>query len=115
MTPVSGCSRVGPEARQSLINVPTDEAESGIKRPTPLKGPLVLVQVFSTPQCQQCRATYRALETAGVPFQVTDLSQDSEARARILDLGYTQAPVVLAGDQHWSGFRPDLIKQLGNA
>ena len=27
-------------------------------------------------------------------------------------LGYVQAPVVMAGDQHWSGYRPDLIKKL---
>ncbi len=25
---------------------------------------------------------------------------------------YLQAPVVIAGDQHWSGFRPDRIKAL---
>jgi len=24
-------------------------------------------------------------------------------------LGYLQAPVVVAGDDHWSGFRPDRI------
>ena len=27
-------------------------------------------------------------------------------------LGYLQAPVVVAGDSHWSGFRPDRIKEL---
>ncbi|WP_264075789.1 hypothetical protein [Mycobacterium gordonae] len=27
---------------------------------------------------------------------------------------YLQAPVVIAGDQHWSGFRPDRIKGLVN-
>jgi glutaredoxin-like protein NrdH len=29
-------------------------------------------------------------------------------------LGYLQAPVVTAGDDHWSGFRPDRIKALSN-
>ena len=28
-------------------------------------------------------------------------------------LGYLQAPVVVAGNEHWSGFRPDRIKALG--
>jgi len=27
-------------------------------------------------------------------------------------LGYLQAPVVMAGDDHWSGFRPDRIKAV---
>ena len=30
------------------------------------------------------------------------------------DLGYLQAPVVIAGDMHWSGFRPDEIAKLAN-
>jgi glutaredoxin-like protein NrdH len=30
-------------------------------------------------------------------------------------LGYLQAPVVVAGNEHWSGFRPDRIKALGAA
>ena len=27
-------------------------------------------------------------------------------------LGYVQAPVVMAGGEHWSGYRPDKIKGL---
>ena len=27
-------------------------------------------------------------------------------------LGHLQAPVVVAGGEHWSGFRPDRIKAL---
>jgi glutaredoxin-like protein NrdH len=30
-------------------------------------------------------------------------------------LGYLQAPVVVAGNDHWSGFRPDRIKVLSGA
>ena len=30
-------------------------------------------------------------------------------------LGYLQAPVVVAGNVHWSGFRPDRIKALGGS
>jgi glutaredoxin-like protein NrdH len=29
-----------------------------------------------------------------------------------MSLGYLQAPVVVAGNEHWSGFRPDRIKAL---
>ncbi|MBP0661737.1 NrdH-redoxin, partial [Mycobacterium tuberculosis] len=30
----------------------------------------------------------------------------------VLSLGYLQAPVVVAGEQHWGGFRLDHIKSL---
>ena len=30
----------------------------------------------------------------------------------IKGLGYQQAPVVVAGEDHWSGFRPDRIKAI---
>ena len=34
---------------------------------------------------------------------------DDEAMKQVVALGYRQAPVVVAGDTHWAGFRPDLI------
>jgi glutaredoxin-like protein NrdH len=40
---------------------------------------------------------------------------DSEARDYVMALGYLQAPVVVAGNDHWSGFRPDRIKGLSGA
>ena len=38
-----------------------------------------------------------------------------EARDYVMALGYLQAPVVVAGNEHWSGFRPDRIKALAGA
>lgn len=70
------------------------------------------VTVYSTPSCVQCTATYRALDRQGIAYDVVDLSQDAEAMAKVKALGYSQAPVVLAGDDHWSGFRPDKIGGL---
>jgi len=48
------------------------------------------ITVYSKPRCPQCDATYRAIK----------------------GLGYQQAPVVVAGEDHWSGFRPDRIKAI---
>jgi glutaredoxin-like protein NrdH len=70
------------------------------------------VTVYSKPSCVQCTATYRALEQSGVPFQVVDLSLDQSAYDTILGMGYRQVPVVIAGDEHWAGFRPDKINAL---
>lgn len=68
--------------------------------------------VYSKPACVQCTATTRALDAKGVDYDVVDLTQDDAAMTRVTDLGYRQAPVVVAGADHWSGFRPDMIAQL---
>ena len=68
------------------------------------------ITVYSKPSCVQCDATYRALNKQGLDYTSVDVSQDFEALEFIKDLGYQQAPVVMAGDDHWSGYRPDRIK-----
>jgi glutaredoxin-like protein NrdH len=69
------------------------------------------ITVYSMPECVQCTATYRALDRQGVPYEVVDLSADDGALSLVKGLGYLQAPVVVAGSEHWSGFRPDRIKR----
>lgn len=70
------------------------------------------VTVYTKPACVQCNATYTALDKQGIAYQKVDITVDSEARDYVIALGYQQAPVVVAGDDHWSGFRPDRIKGL---
>jgi glutaredoxin-like protein NrdH len=70
------------------------------------------ITVYSTPSCVQCKATYRALDKKGVPYEVVDVTTDAQALAMVHGLGYVQAPVVVAGDEHWSGFRPDRISAV---
>lgn len=69
-----------------------------------------MVTVYTTgPACVQCTATKRWLNKAGVSFvEVNVLLHPAEGEA-VKSLGYTQSPVVLAGDAHWSGFNPDLL------
>lgn len=70
------------------------------------------VTVYSKPSCVQCVATYKELERKGVDYNVIDLSQDTDAFSKVQDMGYMQVPVVIAGDDHWAGFRPDKIGAL---
>ncbi|MDR9764304.1 glutaredoxin-like protein NrdH [Rhizobium redzepovicii] len=70
------------------------------------------VTVYSKPACVQCTATYRALDRLGVDYDIVDISQDTEALDRVRSLGYMQAPVGIAGERHWAGFRPDMISAL---
>lgn len=68
-----------------------------------------MVTVYSKPSCVQCNATYRALDSKGVNYRVIDMTEDGAALEKAKSLGYSQAPVVITADDHWSGFRPDKI------
>ncbi|MER5838176.1 glutaredoxin-like protein NrdH [Rhodococcus qingshengii] len=70
------------------------------------------ITVYTKPACVQCNATYRALDKAGIEYDVIDITEDAQARDYVMSLGYLQAPVVVAGENHWSGFRPDEISKL---
>ncbi len=70
------------------------------------------ITVYSKPACVQCTATTRALDAKGITYDVIDLTLDDSAMTHVTELGYRQAPVVVAGSDHWSGFRPDMIAQL---
>jgi glutaredoxin-like protein NrdH len=48
----------------------------------------------------------------GIEYDVIDITENAQARDYVMSLGYLQAPVVVAGENHWSGFRPDEIKKL---
>lgn len=74
------------------------------------------VTVYSKPGCQPCNATYRALDKAGIDYHKVDITTAPDS-AHLLDqfaqLGAAQAPIVVTPEgNHWSGFRPDLLKTL---
>lgn len=71
-----------------------------------------MVTVFTKPHCPQCEATKRQLNRQGVEFEVVDLSENPTILSQLQESGFRQAPVVIAPDASWSGYRPDLIKQL---
>ncbi|CCV28818.1 TPA: redoxin NrdH [Yersinia enterocolitica] len=71
--------------------------------------------IYSKPDCVQCNATYRAFDKQGITYQIIDLTEDSQALNHVKSLGYQQVPVIITGDDHWSGFRPDKISALAQA
>ncbi|AHI02679.1 glutaredoxin-like protein NrdH [Corynebacterium falsenii] len=71
-----------------------------------------MITVYTKPACVQCTATKKALDKAGLEYTMVDISLDDEARDYVMALGHLQAPVVVAGENHWSGFRPDRIRAL---
>ena len=73
------------------------------------------ITVYTKPACVQCSATYKALDQQGIAYAKVDITLNSEARDYVMALGYLQAPVVVAENDHWSGFRPDRINALAGA
>ena len=71
--------------------------------------------VYTKPACVQCNATYKALDKEGLDYEIVDITEVPEARDYVMALGYLQAPVVVAGGEHWSGFRPDRIRAISGA
>jgi len=72
------------------------------------------IKVYTNPSCVQCEMTKKMFTKLGVSFTAIDLSANPEAKAEIVPLGYTSAPVVVAGDQSWAGFRLTSIHGLAN-
>lgn len=67
------------------------------------------VTVYSKTPCVQCSATYRALDSRGINYEVKDIYENLDM---ISELGYMGAPVVIAGDEHWTGYKEDKIDAL---
>lgn len=59
--------------------------------------------------------TKRKLAHIGVEFESVDLTQDAGAMEMAQGLGHRSAPVVIWGNENWSGFRPDLIDKMAKA
>ena len=71
-----------------------------------------MVAVYTNPQCVQCDMTKKFLDKNEIEYKVIDLSQDKESLDMVLGLGFSAAPVVIAGDQKWAGFKLDKLKTL---
>lgn len=70
------------------------------------------ITVYTKPRCVQCDATKRALNKSGIAYDLVDLTEDELALEQVKALGYAQAPVVVTSNDHWSGYRPDKLKEL---
>jgi glutaredoxin-like protein NrdH len=59
-----------------------------------------------------CRATKRHLNKLGLDFADVDITESETAQRYVESLGYTSVPVVVAGENHWTGYSPTRLDAL---
>lgn len=70
------------------------------------------ITVYTSPGCGQCLMTKKWLVARNIPFADVDLSTNMEALDAVREMGYQQAPVIVARhadekeDRTWYGFNP---------
>lgn len=70
------------------------------------------VTVYTKPHCVQCDNTKRFLDKNGIEYSTVDITLDAQAYKMVTDMGYMAAPVVVAGEDSWSGFRLTKLNEL---
>lgn len=75
------------------------------------------ITVYSKPACNQCDATKRAFDRAGIEIDVVDMTADAEAFEKVKASGALAAPYVEVtfedgSTDSWAGFQPEKILAL---
>lgn len=86
-------------------------------RRTPERTTTLTLTLYTQPACSQCNMTKKWLDdpergNLKDQYQIIDLTQNPEDLVKVKELGYMSAPVVVAGDKNWYGFRPDLLAEV---
>lgn len=70
------------------------------------------IKIFSAPHCNACDSTKLFLRKAEVDYTEVDVTADDSALDQCKQMGFSELPVVVAGEQVWSGFRYDMLRKL---
>lgn len=70
--------------------------------------------MFGKPDHRACSKTTRFLDRHRIPYTLRDITGDSLAAAQIEVLGHLDVPVVVAGEQHWSGHQYERLAALAD-
>lgn len=72
------------------------------------------ITVYSLPSCVQCNQTKKLMDREGIDYLAVQLEERPDLAAKFKEEGLLQAPIVVVGNdgRRWTGFRPDLIKEL---
>ena len=71
-----------------------------------------LVTLYSQPGCGPCVGVASYLKASGIAFEKRDITQDPEAHARVVELGYTGTPVIEHPEGHFKGYDPEALNSI---
>lgn len=71
-----------------------------------------MVTVYTLPNCQSCNFTKKKLDKLGIPYEMKAFGDSPEAQEIAKKHGINAAPLVVAGEQVWGGYRVNLIEAL---
>lgn len=72
----------------------------------------MIITIYTKNNCMQCTATKNIMDRQGLAYRLINLDEEPAAIDNLKALGYRQLPVVMADEDHWSGFRPDKLMRL---
>jgi glutaredoxin-like protein NrdH len=70
------------------------------------------VIVYTKPACVQCDQTKRFLDKSNIEYSTVDITLDTEAFDKIIEMGFKSAPVVVTDNDSWAGFNPTKLAKL---
>ena len=72
------------------------------------------VTLYTKSNCPQCTMSKKFMAREGIEFEEVDLESSPELLQGFKDAGLLQAPIVVLGNdgRRWSGFQPDLLREL---
>lgn len=71
-----------------------------------------MIIVYDKDNCGECRKTEDLMDELGLEYETKNMSHDKEALKKVKAMGHRKAPVVVNGDDSWSGHNPEKIKAL---
>lgn len=66
------------------------------------------VIVYTTNDCIECTMVKQVLTQEGIPFEIRDISTNTEYQKEVEKYGFLGVPVTVAGDKAVKGFTNEL-------
>jgi glutaredoxin-like protein NrdH len=66
------------------------------------------VIVYTTNDCIECTMVKKVLTEEGIPFEVRDISMDTDYQTEVEKYGFLGVPVTVLGDKAVKGFTNEL-------
>ncbi len=85
---------------------------SVVDRPVPLKQKATRVVIYTTLRCPHCQHLKRWLKKNQIPFLDFNVGKPGKMQKKFFDLGGQSVPLIVIGEQRFTGFNPNQLKSV---